>query len=315
LGELFNAWLGVDFEDKTSLNILYEELLHLFEEGGLLSHLFLSHVEVAAERIVLPLLYADIERNALAGYLLKTVIFKHVQGHNGETSTMFAGSQLVAMLVTAPRDDLPLSAVEVLATLARQGHLRVEVPGCERFLVDGYPLVLYHILTSSSAQRVPEGDARTFISHKLHQLLEHTARALGKALHKEQPGGEGIMGNAQLHEVLSALVWDLGALDEEVSLTASKALSVLCFLVANRAWRVPRVEELSAAQLTEQMADCTASLLSDHFLFLMSNVLRGDQHLSSQNQQVRCLRCIRALTERVRQSDLSKYLPKVQIVC
>eukprot|EP01034_Spumella_vulgaris_P021660 gene21660-27701_t len=316
LGELFGAWLRVDFEDKTGLNILYEELLHLVDEG-LLSHLFLAHVELAAERIVLPLLYADIEQNPLAEYLLKTVLYNHIHGNHiygkvRESNPIFTGSKLVAMLVTDPQDDHVLTAAEVLGSIARQGYLSVEVAGCERFLVDGYPMVLYHILTSSSAQRVPDGDTRAFVAGKLHQLLEHTARALGKSLQEEHKFGD-ILPTTQLHEVLSALVWDLGAADEEVAQCSSRALSVLCFLYANRTWKVSRCRDATAVQLSQEMAECTSIVLSDNFLYLMSNVLSGEQYEEKQNQQSRSLRCIRALLGRLRQADLSKYVHKVLV--
>ncbi len=315
----YRRWLDLNPDDKTSLNILNEELSHLVHRG-VYSHLLTAHPRLTAELILLPVLYADVESVDIAKFLLANVIqncchmFKEADALF-KAYCLLVSSFAVAQLVTEPRDDCRLTAAQVLGCLGRQGAGCFFAPhftNCERYLVDCYPRVLYHVLMADSMQAAMLSDMRAVVGGRLHRLLEHAARALGKEVHKEVDSPEGGAIVSQLREVLMPLVWDLGAEEIGVSAAASRALSVLCFLCEHKAWRVGGLDAGDEQQFRDQVRDCTASLLSVQFMHLMAKLLQSDQHEQLLSQQVRCLRCLRQVSGLLRHTDLAKFLPKVR---
>lgn len=324
LSSCYRAWLGLNPEDKTSLNILNEEMARLVQCGAY-GHLLTTRPRLAADLVVLPVLYADVESSDdSANFLLIDVVEKCCRGINEKEKSAFKlviSAYVVAQLITAPRDDCRLTAAQVLGCIGRRGT-DFFVPylySCERYLVDGYPRVLYHVLMADSMQAAIGSNVRAIVGGRLHRLLEHAARALGKEVHKAVVDTEGgtILGQGPLRELMMALVWDLGAEEAKTSSAAASALAVLCFLHEHRSWRVAVPAGSGAGpeeekQLKDDMRDCTATLLSVHFLYMMSFLLQSDQHEQFLSQQVRCLRCIREVSGLLRHTDLAKFLPKVR---
>jgi hypothetical protein len=208
LSELIRAWSQIeitgdsdrDSEIDFNLADLSGELYNL-ANNNLIGHLFVSHLSITIERIIIPMLRIVNTRI--------TTILKIIINDFQEQSFLSMVDSFIISQVSLIRGNFASIASEKLNVLGIK---------LVNSLIDEKPLIFYHILVSDTVQRCSDLD---LVQGHLFEILQQCSIALDipifSNLSQEETTIDKTIENFLTHtlqKTLLPLIWDLGSVSE-----------------------------------------------------------------------------------------------------
>ena len=339
LSSMIELWSDNDFNSPAS-RMCFEELSHIAGKDQLLKYLLVTNCELVVEWIILPLVMRDMSGHLVSSILnTLTVSFfgwaapvnpkesyddanptpesaHDTKNKSLKAATVFRPEQFVLFV-----GDLILSGLASCHDNARTRAARVRMASLApiynqvgnsitRSFIDEKPRLLYRILVSPTVQDMEESD---LVRSGLKDYLEKCASQLDMPVQAEREAADtDIIVVTTMHHVLLHLVWDLGS-SERAHRRALKALKVMATIFNSKKWHVSSSKNRSDMNVTD-LEEHVANLLSNSFLYIMSNLLQFNWNKQTQNQQEQSIRALRCVVCLLKQSDLTKFLPTIMTV-
>ena len=281
-------------------------------EHGVLAHLLVSRLQQVVDELLVPLLVSV----SVAGATDEEVEFvdtllhlfeRYVLPYNHHHSYLEA----CRAPIFAKLAHLSGNCAKILSKIFRDG--KIDFPCPARHLLDEIPAIFHHLVLTSELSTA-ESSPVALLEGLLATALANCAKLLGVSIAESVPDSS-CMSIVTFHHVLLPVVWSLGGASSTERTNGGtlwdhlRALQVLCTQASEPTWRQRRT---TVAFTTETIDNNVSDKLQTDFLYIMANLLLKDWRAQSQGYQEQSLKCFNALIRLLKQSDLIKFLPKVQ---
>eukprot|EP01038_Epipyxis_sp_PR26KG_P009200 gene9200-12410_t len=319
LSQIISIW--VDLEDHINQNLINEEI-YILGTSGILSHLLVSNIELTVTHIISPIFLSNEVTSIVTqppnqnnsndsgnSALILNVIINHIEGKIDHNLFLQCFSPaIISHLVTD--SFISGNKSEKMAILNHIKMMFPNIPFPNEDLIESAPAVIHKIMMSNYVQQL---DETSLINGQLHAIFIDISNIL--SIPVDEQSSLAIIDNntrnpisiASFHVTLLLLLWDLGS-DLETKKKSFKALRVYCTIYQSQSWKIDR---MSNKEMNHYISECMATIFSTNFLFCMANLWQSPKNLRSRFHREQALRSLKLAVTFLKQSDLTKYLPKI----